>query len=139
MTSRAPNQPCLTPYCFHDDGSQEPCGQGLAKQHDAVGSADTPCILFLHRGCVFVQVQGSLLCLLFDPANNHLLRHDASGRVFLDHDPAAFGLLLRHLRELRAAAGTIHSRTYGLGLQLQLNFVLRALQLEQLPTSVLAA
>jgi hypothetical protein len=54
---------------------------------------------------VLAQVKGSLLCLLFDPANSHLLRHDAAGRVFLDHDPAAFGLLLRHLRELRAAAG----------------------------------
>jgi hypothetical protein len=52
-----------------------------------------------------MQVEGSLLCLLFDPANSHLLSHDASGRVFLDHDPAAFGLLLRHLRQMRAAAG----------------------------------
>jgi hypothetical protein len=51
------------------------------------------------------QVKGSLLCLLFDPVNSHMLRHDASGRVFLDHDPAVFGLLLRHLREVRAAAG----------------------------------
>jgi hypothetical protein len=55
--------------------------------------------------CVCKQVKGSLLSLLFDPVNSHLLRHDASGRVFLDHDPAAFGLLLRHLREVRAAAG----------------------------------
>ena len=56
--------------------------------------------------CVLLlQVQGSLLSVLFDPANSHLLRHDTAGRVFLDHDPAAFGLLLRHLREVRAAAG----------------------------------
>jgi hypothetical protein len=57
------------------------------------------------------QVKGSLLCLLFDPVNSHLLRHDASGRVFLDHDPVAFGLLLRHLREVRAAAGEATDRT----------------------------
>jgi hypothetical protein len=57
--------------------------------------------------CYAVQVEGSLLSLLFDPANSHLLSHDASGRVFLDHDPAAFGLLLRHLRQMKAAAGMI--------------------------------
>lgn len=51
------------------------------------------------------QVPGSLLFLLFDPANERLLLRDTAGRVFLDHDPAAFGLVLRYLRELRLTGG----------------------------------
>jgi len=52
-----------------------------------------------------VQVPGSLLCLLFDPDNDQLLVKDTNGRVFLDHDPAVFSLVLRYLRELKVTGG----------------------------------
>jgi phosphomannomutase len=55
--------------------------------------------------CLAAQVPGSLLCLLFDPDNDQLLVKDTNGRVFLDHDPAVFSLVLRYLRELKVTGG----------------------------------
>eukprot|EP00775_Hariotina_reticulata_P010013 gene10013-10167_t len=49
-----------------------------------------------------LNVPGSLLCLLFDPDNDQLLVKDTNNRVFLDHDPAVFSLVLR-LPIIRAA------------------------------------
>ncbi|KAF8068270.1 KCTD12 [Scenedesmus sp. PABB004] len=51
------------------------------------------------------QVRGSLLHLLFDPANASLLLKDASGRPFFDYDPSAMSLVLRYLRELKVSGG----------------------------------
>jgi len=71
------------------------------------------CCALLSRCVVFAcnvdagaaQVPGSLLCLLFDPDNDQMLVKDASGRVFLDHDPAVFSLTLRYLRSSKVTGG----------------------------------
>jgi hypothetical protein len=42
---------------------------------------------------------------MFDPTRDALLPRDRRGVVFLDYDPDAFTLLLRYLRELKAAGG----------------------------------
>ena len=42
---------------------------------------------------------------MFHPTRDALLPRDRRGVVFLDYDPDAFTLLLKYLRELKAAGG----------------------------------
>jgi hypothetical protein len=64
------------------------------------------CLTAKHH-CICLQVPGSLLGLLFDPANAQYLALDQAGRVFFDYDPPAFALVLRYLRELKVTGGAL--------------------------------